>query len=93
MSFFLLFLQADNCLCYDSLVGVSPTGSCDSVACHFLLFLQADNCLCYDSLVGVSPFGSCDSVTCHSFFYSYRLITACVMIRLLVYLLQEVVIV
>jgi hypothetical protein len=33
MSFFLLFLQADKCLCYDSLVGVSPAGSCDSVTC------------------------------------------------------------
>ena len=65
-----LFLHADRCSCYDSLVGT-----------FCLLFLQADNSLYYDSLVGVSSPGSCDSVTCRSFFYSYRLITVCVMIR------------
>ena len=58
----------------------------------FLLFLQADNCLCFDSLVGVSP-TEVVIVQHVIFFYSYRLITACVMNCLLVYLLQEVVIV
>ena len=65
-----LFLHADRCSCYDSLAGT-----------FFLLFLQADNSLYYDSLVVVSSPGGCDSVTCRSFFYSYRLITACVLIR------------